>query len=301
YLVPRMDGVPLIDKPALFHWIQAGSMALFGENELAARLPTALAAVVLIATTFWLGKRLFGAPTAERAALILTLTPLTFALAHFGYFDMIFTAFLFGSIALLIVAAMENRRAVQIPAFVLLSLAAQIKGPFVFIVVPAAALVACLSKPTRAYVRRIAWIPGLIGAGVLALPWFVLMWRHFGDAFIRDYVLYNNLQLFAAPLYRQSFHPFFYLRSGAASLFPWSLLLVCAAYGAVRARLRGEAMSPKRVVLWAWTATVLVFFSASRFKLDHYIFPIVPAASLLVADLWQRHASSKWSRAWWPA
>ena len=33
----RIDGVPIIDKPALFHWIQAGSFAIFGENELGAR------------------------------------------------------------------------------------------------------------------------------------------------------------------------------------------------------------------------------------------------------------------------
>jgi 4-amino-4-deoxy-L-arabinose transferase-like glycosyltransferase len=300
YLVPRIDNVPIIDKPALFHWIQAGSMALFGENELAARLPTALAALALMFITYWLGKRLFGAATGERAALILALTPLTFALARFGYFDMIFTVFLFGAVALLIVAAMENRRALQIPAFILLSLAAQIKGPVAFILVPAAAVLACLSKPARAYVLRISWIPGLIGAGVLSLPWFLLMWRRFGDAFVEGYVFYNNLQLFAAPLYRKRFDPFFYFRSGAASLFPWSLMLAGAAVGAVRRKMKGEAMSPRRVVLWAWVATIFLFFSASRFKLDHYIFPLVPAMALLVADSWQRASSTRWSRAWWP-
>ncbi len=299
YVVSRMDGIPLIDKPALFHWIQAGSFGLFGETELAARLPTAIAAVALIWTTYWLGTRLFGNATAERAALMLALMPLTFALSRFAYFDMIFTAFLFGSIALLIVSAMEGRRWLQLPAFALLSLAAQVKGPFVFIVFVGAVLALCLSKATRPYLRRIYWIPGLIGAGLFALPWFLLMWRHFGDAFIRDYVLYNNLQLFAAPLYRKRFDAFFYFRSGAASLFPWSLVLVAAAVGAVRLRLKGEPLSPRRAVLWAWVAVVFVFFSASRFKLDHYIFPIAPAVALLAADRWQR-ATTKWTRGWWP-
>ena len=292
YLVPRMDGVPLIDKPALFHWFQAASFALFGENEFAARLPTAIAALALIWTTYWLGKRLFGGQTAERAAVMFAMTPLTFALARFAYFDMIFTAFLFGSIALLIVSAMEQRRWLQIPAFLLLSLAAQIKGPFVFIVLPTAVVVACLSKETRVYIRRIAWIPGLIIAGVLALPWFLAMWHQFGDAFIRDYVLYNNVQLFAAPLYRKQFDAFFYLRSGAASLFPWSLILVGIGIDALRHRQPGESMSPSRVILWSWVGVVVAFFSASRFKLDHYIFPMLPALCLLVADGWQRAADS---------
>ncbi len=300
YVVSRIDGVPLIDKPALFHWFQAGSFSIFGENEFAARFPTALAALALIWTTYWLGTRLFGRETGERGALMLALTPLTFALARFAYFDMIFTAFVFGAIALLTVAAMDQRRALQIPGFVLLSLAAQIKGPFVFIVFPAAALVACLSKETRVYVRRIAWIPGLIGAGVLALPWFLLMWRHFGHAFIRDYVLYNNVQLFAAPLYRKRFNAFFYFRSGAASLFPWSLILVGVAIDALRRRQQGESLSPRRVVLWAWAGVVFTFFSASRFKLDHYIFPIAPAVCLLVSDAWQRSTRFKLSRTWWP-
>lgn len=292
YLVPRMDGVPLIDKPALFHWFQAASLWLFGETEFAARLPTAVAALALIWTTYWLGKRLFGRETAERGALMFAMTPLTFALARFAYFDMIFTAFLFGSMALLTVAAMEGRRWMQVPAFLLLSFAAQIKGPFVFIVVPAAVLVSCLSKETRAYARRIYWIPGLLAAGVLALPWFIAMWHTFGDAFIRDYVLYNNVQLFAAPLYRKQFDAFFYLRSGAASLFPWSLILVGIGFDALRHRQKGDSMSPRRVILWSWVAVVLVFFSASRFKLDHYIFPMLPALCLLVADGWQRAAAS---------
>jgi hypothetical protein len=52
-------------------------------------------------------------------------------------------------------------------------------------------------------------------------------------------------------------------------------------------------------VLWAWAGVVFAFFSASRFKLDHYIFPMAPAVCLLVADEWER-AKTKWTRAWWP-
>jgi hypothetical protein len=44
-------------------------------------------------------------------------------------------------------------------------------------------------------------------------------------------------------------------------------------------------------MLWAWIAVVFGFFSASRFKLDHYIFPLAPAACLLAADAWQSAAT----------
>lgn len=296
YVVPRIDGVPIIDKPALFHWVQAVSFAAVGESALGARLPTALAFVALLALIHWFGRRVFDGPTADRAALMFALTPLTFVLTHVAIFDMLFVACLFGAVACLIVAARESRPRWQIPGFVLVSLAVQIKGPFAVIVIAATAAVTALSPRARPFVRRIHWVAGLAGAGVLALPWFLLMWQRFGQGFINDYVLYNNVQLFAAPLYRRRFDAFFYVRSAAVSLFPWSIILIGAGVDALRHRASG-ALSGRRWVLWAWVGVVFVFFSASRFKLDHYLFPIVPAVCLLVADAWQRAATSgeRWS------
>lgn len=290
YLVPRIDGVPIIDKPALFHWLQAGSFAIFGETEFGARFPTAMAALALLGTTFWFGRRLFGGETAERGALMLAMTPLTFVLASFAIFDMVFNAFLFGAFSLLVVSALENRPRLQIPGFLLLSLAVQIKGPFVFIIIVATALVASLSKETRELLKRIHWFKGLMAAGILALPWFLLMLKTFGQQFIDGYVFYNNLQLFAAPLYRRSFYPFFYVRVALSAMFPWTLICLAGLIDAWRHRSRGDLMDSRRVLLWAWVAVVFGFFSASRFKLDHYIYPLAPAACLLAADAWQTAA-----------
>jgi hypothetical protein len=39
-------------------------------------------------------------------------------------------------------------------------------------------------------------------------------------------------------------------------------------------------------LLWCWTVAILAFFSFSRFKLDHYIFPAAPALCLLCARAW---------------
>ena len=51
WLVPLLDGMPYIDKPVLFHWLQGAAMAVLGETEFAARLPSALAALALFAIT----------------------------------------------------------------------------------------------------------------------------------------------------------------------------------------------------------------------------------------------------------
>ena len=37
WLTPTLNGLPFFHKPPLFYWITAGSMSLFGLNEMAAR------------------------------------------------------------------------------------------------------------------------------------------------------------------------------------------------------------------------------------------------------------------------
>src|SRR5258708_7685697 len=38
--------------------------------------------------------------------------------------------------------------------------------------------------------------------------------------------------------------------------------------------------------MWCWTIAILGFFTASRFKLDHYVFPAAPALCLVCARAW---------------
>jgi 4-amino-4-deoxy-L-arabinose transferase-like glycosyltransferase len=46
-------------------------------------------------------------------------------------------------------------------------------------------------------------------------------------------------------------------------------------------------MAVEEKLLWLWAAVIIGFFSAARFKLDHYIFPAAPALCLLAAKGWQ--------------
>src|ERR671939_1094138 len=67
WLTPHLAGRPWFDKPPLFYWASAAAMALLGPTELAARLPSALAAVLLMALVFAVGQRLFGRRAAWAA------------------------------------------------------------------------------------------------------------------------------------------------------------------------------------------------------------------------------------------
>src|SRR5689334_16314285 len=60
WLTPHLAGRPWFDKPPLFYWASAAAMRALGPTELAARLPSAVAAVLLTALVFGLGRRFFG-------------------------------------------------------------------------------------------------------------------------------------------------------------------------------------------------------------------------------------------------
>jgi 4-amino-4-deoxy-L-arabinose transferase-like glycosyltransferase len=73
-LVPKLHHEAYLDKPPLFYWCGALSVALFGPDEWAVRLVPAAAAWLTIVVTFLCGRRLIGDRSAFLGALILTLS-----------------------------------------------------------------------------------------------------------------------------------------------------------------------------------------------------------------------------------
>lgn len=56
WTVPRLLGEPFLDKPILYFWMQAASLAAFGASEFAVRLPGTLMALAGVAATGWLAR-----------------------------------------------------------------------------------------------------------------------------------------------------------------------------------------------------------------------------------------------------
>jgi 4-amino-4-deoxy-L-arabinose transferase-like glycosyltransferase len=298
FVVPLLDGQPHIDKPVLFHWLQAASFRALGSTEFAARLPSALSALLLLLVTRWCGARLFDRATGERGALLLATIPATFALSYVGIFDMLFTLCLFGAVTALCVSVIERRPGLQYVAFLLAAAAVLTKGPAAMILLAIAGLL-CLAHPvTRAATRELRWARGIAMVLALAAPWFLGMWYLFGTQFVDQYVLYNNLQLFGKPLYRTSRYPFFYGRVFLTAFLPWSPILLAWGADLVRTRTPLRELAFGEVVLGAWVLTVIGFFSFSWFKLDTYIFPAAPAVCLLAARAWQQARDGEPGRTW---
>ena len=86
-VVPRLEGLPYLDKPFLLFALIAGSLELFGRSELAVRLPALLSSWLTVALVWWFGARVLGRRAGVIAALATATAPLFLAFARTAIFD----------------------------------------------------------------------------------------------------------------------------------------------------------------------------------------------------------------------
>jgi 4-amino-4-deoxy-L-arabinose transferase-like glycosyltransferase len=284
---PYYNEQPFFDKPIFFHQLQALSMAGLGETELGARLVPALAALALVLFTGWLGTRLISTEAGLVAALLLAVNPGIFGLARYAILDTVFTAFLFGGVGLLAVAALRDRPLLQYPGYLLIACAVLIKGPLALVLCGLAMVLAiAMSADVRRRLLGLHWIGGLAMALAVAAPWFIYMYLRFRGSFVAGYVLDENIKLFATDRFGDQPPFWFYFQILATGMLPWTGVVAGRLVDGVRAVVARRAVDNVEVLLWAWTIAVVGFFTGSRFKLDHYVFPAAPALCLLCARAW---------------
>jgi 4-amino-4-deoxy-L-arabinose transferase-like glycosyltransferase len=88
YIVPYFNNQLRLDKPPLTYWVQTVSYRVFGENDFAARFPSAIAAALTALVIFAWGMRLGGEKLGWWAAIIFTLSLQTFVHAKAAVADM---------------------------------------------------------------------------------------------------------------------------------------------------------------------------------------------------------------------
>jgi len=286
WVVPRLDGLRYFEKPALGYWLNALSIAAFGENRFAVRLPAALATGLTALVIAWL----VAARTRDRrlAALAALAFLSCLAVAPIGtsaILDPFLCLFLTATLACFFEAsasppASRRERTLLVLAGVACGLAFLTKG---FLAVAIAALVAA---PYLVWQRRwrdlfrMAWAPAA-AALLVALPWSLLIhWRESG--FWSYFFWHEHVQRFLSA--RGAQHPepwWFYLQAAPGLLLPWSLFIPAAAIGWRRAPLP-EARDLFRFSL-CWVVPPFVLFSASTGKLLTYVLPLFPAFAILVS------------------
>jgi 4-amino-4-deoxy-L-arabinose transferase-like glycosyltransferase len=88
YIVPHFNNQLRLDKPPLAYWAQVASFKIFGENDFAARFPSAIAAALVAMSILAWGNQIGGNRVGWWAAIIFTLSLQTFLHAKAAVADM---------------------------------------------------------------------------------------------------------------------------------------------------------------------------------------------------------------------
>jgi 4-amino-4-deoxy-L-arabinose transferase-like glycosyltransferase len=287
WLVPRYQGEPFFDKPALTYWLMAAAFRAFGFSLGAGRLVSALAALASIAVTAWLGRLLLGRRPAVYGALAMGTTLLVLSFGRVAMSDMLLT--LWCTLAVAIGVTMTDERgatALRMAALgATLGLGFLTKGPVALVL--AGFGLALLAWRGHAGRRPRVDARGLAAAAltfaIVGLGWFAAVAWRLGPGPLEYFFLRENLERFAGETYDADRSPLYYVWTYFAAGLPWSLLFPLAAW---RGRRRAS-------VLLLWMGLMAVPLSLSRGKIDYYLLPLLPAASLIVGS----HLAAQWDRA----
>ncbi len=99
WLVPTMNGQPHLTKPPMVYWLQAASLKLIHEDELALRLPSVVAATLTVLITFGLGMKWGGPKRGLIASGLLSLMPLHLIIGRLAITDSLLTLFWLAALA----------------------------------------------------------------------------------------------------------------------------------------------------------------------------------------------------------
>ena len=292
WVTPRLYGKPWFEKPPLLYWGAALSFKLFGVSEAAARLPSAISALLATLALAWLAWRLYGPETARWLLLLLPTTVGMIGFSHAAATDMPFSGML--TIAMVCAAVVlgltRDANSPVIPrtprlALILfgffLGLAVLAKGPAAIILCGGAVFFwAMFTKRWRDAFRL--FHPAAIAAFCLtALPWYILCARRNPD-FFRIFIIEHNFKRFLTPEF-QHIQPFwFYGAVLLIALLPWTALGVWSLVVGSVQFWRSKQLSPNSHFFLTWALFCLLFFSISKSKLPGYILPAIPAIVVLM-------------------
>jgi Dolichyl-phosphate-mannose-protein mannosyltransferase len=316
WVTGRLDGVAYLDKAPLKYWITASLYKVFGIHDWVARLPTAIAAILLC----WLVMRTASWAISREAGFYAGLVMAT----SLGLFLFTRTVIPDVILTLLIACALysflrlqESRRhsfAWAMGMYAAMALAVLTKG-FVGVIFPAgivlAYLIAARKLLDRDTWRRLHIVPGILVFLAIAAPWHILATLrnppyfslnfhagpHFGGryrGFFWFYFINEQVLRFLNERWPRDYNTVprvWFWASTLVWFFPWSM----AAPGALRLNFKPTDRAGRvRLFALCWIGVVMLFFTFSTTQ-EYYSMPIYPAVAILLGSVMATR--TKWTQA----
>jgi 4-amino-4-deoxy-L-arabinose transferase-like glycosyltransferase len=294
WVTPYANGVRFLEKPPLMYWITAASMRVFGINEFALRLPTAFGVITLVWLVTLMARRAAGAGAAIAAGLCIACSTGTYLFTREALHDIWLVLFVTLAMYAFLNWYLDARHSLRHALLFYVSLAgAVLTKSLVGLAFPIGIIaIFFLIARERPCWRDLHMAPGFLSFLALAVPWHVFaairnsgfLWSFFvNEQFLRFVGRHDPPVLWSVSL------PAFWALI-PVWFFPWIAFLP-AAFAAARKPAHPNQRALVRLAL-IWAIVILGFFSITG-RLEHYVFPALPALSLLVGIALSRTGESR--------
>src|ERR1700730_10476064 len=290
WLLPEINGAPMLNKPPLHAWLIALAAWPTGAvTQRTAALPSLLAGLALVAGTYWVGRRVFDAQVGLFAGLIAVTTAGVFSLARSPVPDMTLSCAMVAAMVAFVAAELERRPGALIAFYVLVGVAFWSKGPVGLLPLVVAALYEIATHGWAGPLRLVS-SAGLAILGLAVVAWSGLALGVGRGTMVTEVVVndYGAYFMAGSSARRGLFEPFGH---ALTILLPWSLLLPIALARALRG-VEPERQPGTRLAA-VWAAVVFVAVALSYRQRWRYYLPLCAPAALLLAP-WVR--DMRWPR-----
>lgn len=287
-------GVPFWAKPPLSTWLSAGSMAIFGDNQFAVRVPALLLSFGILGLVWHVVKTHSGHIIATTACL---------ALAGSFYFlldagtVMTDPALLFCTTLMLVSfwhAVVNHQLKWGYYFFIGVGLGLLAKGPIALVLVAMPLFIWTLwHNQWKAIWKRLPWFSGLALALVIALPWYWLA-EIKTPGFLNYFIVGEHVNRFLQPGWQGDKYGFAHVAPYGmiwvyflVGSLPWGgvVLFWLFRYGRVsKGPLIRDTDGWRSYWLLAMLLPLLFFTFASNI-IYPYVFPCLPAFAIFFAEL----------------
>ncbi|MFQ5427357.1 MAG: phosphatase PAP2 family protein [Thermodesulfobacteriota bacterium] len=284
-ITPSYNFEPRYDKPILFYWAMAGAFKLFGVSEFSARFPSAAFGAMLVLMTFLFVRRMKSFKAALWSSLVLLLNIEFFVYSHSAVTDMTLCFFISAALFSAYTAVKTENKKLFLAFWAASALAMLTKGIIGLLFPFSITFLYLIIKKDFSSVKRLLNPRYILLFLLIAMPWFLLEYNARGWEFIDAFIIKHHFKRFTGVISSHGGPPYFYVLILLIGFFPWVTHLPEALLKGIKGIKK--ASQEKDIYLFAsiWFLFIFFFFSVSRTKLPNYIFPAIPACSVLVGLL----------------
>jgi 4-amino-4-deoxy-L-arabinose transferase-like glycosyltransferase len=293
WVEPKLNGHSFLEKPPLYFWADALSMKVFGRNDFAAKLPSAVAAFFGVLSLFSLGRGLGMSGFGAFMSVIMLSTAAQFwnygRKCMIDIFVAVFIAFAMWAFWKLCQSEKTKNAALWFAAFFLFLGGAVFSKGLVGLALPCSALFFYLAIDDFYINKKLnikRWIYLFAGAALSFVPvalWIWALYEKSGYDAVHTVVWTNNFGRFTGS-HAEHVEPwYYYLPKLFEQLQPWTILLPFAIWFNIREVWKNK--DNKALFMLCWLIIPYLLLAVSAGKRQVYVLPLYAAEILLIANM----------------